>query len=133
MLCMWTYSIERTNLLLWVLSYLVVRSMMMATRQNKHETEKMGGKKIYIFVQYVLLFVIKYFNHSQCTKRMIQKLYLCVMFMHEYYLCSNELLIWRPFRLYVVTDLPLFLLSSSPPLEARRSSPVHLSYFLYFI
>jgi len=32
-----------------------------------------------------------------------------------------------------VTDLPLFLLSSSPPLEARRSSPVHLSYFLYFI
>ena len=101
MLCMWTYSIERTNLLLWVLSYLVVRSMMMATRQNKHETEKMGGKKIYIFVQYVLLFVIKYFNHSQCTKRMIQKLYLCVMFMYEYYLCSTELLIWRPFRLYV--------------------------------
>ena len=32
-----------------------------------------------------------------------------------------------------VTDLPLFLLSSSPLLEARRLSPIHLSYFLYFI
>ena len=31
------------------------------------------------------------------------------------------------------TDLPLFLLPSSPLLEARRLSPVHLSYFLYFI
>ena len=32
-----------------------------------------------------------------------------------------------------VTDLPLVLLSSSPPLEARQLSPVHLSYFLYFM
>jgi len=36
------------------------------------------------------------------------------------------------FEQRTVTDLPLFLLSSSP-LEARRSSPVQLSYFLYFI
>ena len=33
----------------------------------------------------------------------------------------------------VVTDLPLVVLSSSPPLEACRLFPVHLSYFLYFI
>jgi hypothetical protein len=31
------------------------------------------------------------------------------------------------------TDIPLFLLSSSPLLEARRLSPVHMSYFLYSI
>ena len=35
--------------------------------------------------------------------------------------------------LSLITDLPLFLLSSYPLLEARRSSPVHLSYFLYSI
>jgi hypothetical protein len=49
----------------------------------------------------VLFLVIRYFNHSQCTKRMIPKLYLCVMCMHEYYLCSTELLICWPFRLYI--------------------------------
>ena len=40
MLGMCMYSIARTNLLLWVLSYLVVRSTMMATRQNMSETAK---------------------------------------------------------------------------------------------
>ena len=49
----------------------------------------------------MLLLVKRYFNHSQCTKRMNQKLYFCVMCMHEYYLCSTELLIWWPFGLYI--------------------------------
>jgi len=35
--------------------------------------------------------------------------------------------------LSLVTDLTLFLLSFSTLLETRRLSPVHLSYFLYFI
>ena len=35
--------------------------------------------------------------------------------------------------LSLVNDLPLFLLSLYPRLEARRSYPIHLSYFLYFI
>ena len=38
----------------------------------------------------------------------------------------------RHFLFLFVTDLALFLLSS-PLLEACRLSPVHLSYFLYFI
>ena len=40
MLCMCMYSIARTNLLLWFMSCLVVRSLTMATGQNKHETDK---------------------------------------------------------------------------------------------
>jgi len=40
MLGMCMYSPARANLLLWVLSYLVVRSMMMVTRQNMPETDK---------------------------------------------------------------------------------------------
>jgi hypothetical protein len=44
MLCMCMYSIARTNLLQWVLIYLVVRSMMMATRQNMPETDKVNKK-----------------------------------------------------------------------------------------
>ena len=35
--------------------------------------------------------------------------------------------------LSLVTNLPLFLLCFYPLLEARRSYPVHLSYFLYFV
>ena len=46
MLHMCVYSIARTNLLLWVLSYLVFRSMTMATRQNMPETDKVK-KNIY--------------------------------------------------------------------------------------
>ena len=47
MLCMCMYSIARANLLLWVLSYLVIRSTIMATRQNIHETDKVN---IYIYI-----------------------------------------------------------------------------------
>ena len=46
MLCMCMYSM--TKLLLWVLSYLVVRSMRMETRQNMHETES-GRGDIYLY------------------------------------------------------------------------------------
>ena len=46
------------------------------------------------------MFVKRYFNHSQDTKCIIQKLHMCVMCMHEHYSCSTELLIWWPFKLY---------------------------------
>jgi len=49
MLCMCMYSIPRTNLLQCVLSYLIVRSMIMATRQNMPETDKVN-KNIYIYL-----------------------------------------------------------------------------------
>ena len=45
-LCMCMYSIARTNLLLWVLSYLDVRSMRMVTSQSMCERDKV---KIYIY------------------------------------------------------------------------------------
>jgi len=47
----------------------------------------------YISIFCVLL-VIRYFNHSQGTKRIIRKFQLCDMYMHDYYLRSTELLIW---------------------------------------
>jgi len=49
MLCMCMYSIPRTNLLQCVLSYLIVRSMIMATRKNMPETDKVN-KNIYIYL-----------------------------------------------------------------------------------
>ena len=49
------YSIATTNLLLWVLSCLVVRSMRKATRQNMHETD--NAKKVYIYM-YIYISII---------------------------------------------------------------------------
>jgi len=67
-MCM--YSIARTNLLLYFLMCLVVRSMTMATGKNKHETEKVKKIKNYIYIYNTVsvLLVMRYFNHSQGTK-----------------------------------------------------------------
>jgi hypothetical protein len=105
MLCMCMYSSARINLLLWVLlSYLVVRTMRMATRRNIYQPHNVGGGgNIHIYIYSCISIICEFLGtkrlqsltmHGQNDK----KLYLCVMCMHEYYLCSNELLICRPFR-----------------------------------
>jgi hypothetical protein len=63
------YSIVRNNLLLRLLSYLVVRSLRMATSRNMYEPDKVK----YILVQYVHLLVLRDCNHSQSTERIILK------------------------------------------------------------
>jgi len=50
MLCMCLYRITRTDLLLWVLSYLVVRSMRMVTSQNMYEPDKVQNMYIYTHI-----------------------------------------------------------------------------------
>jgi len=51
---MYMYNIARTSLLLWVLSYLSVRSRTMETRQNMPETDK-EKKNIYIYIYIYIL------------------------------------------------------------------------------
>jgi hypothetical protein len=43
------YSIARTNLLLWDLTYLIVRSMTVATRKNMPETDKVEKIPIHMY------------------------------------------------------------------------------------
>jgi len=55
------HSIVRNNLLPRFLSYLVVRSLRMATSPNMYEPDKV----IYILVKYVHLLVLRDCNHLQ--------------------------------------------------------------------
>jgi len=105
MLCMYMYSIARTDLLLWVLSCLVVKSMRMATRQNMCESPKVvgkgvGGKYIYIhsFISVICAFVAtKIFQsltmHGQNDTKVIfvRYVYAWVLLVKLMHCCSGDL------------------------------------------